>query len=66
MIHPRGWDPFGPSYSLRYVKEYAAEGVTTPMVRRWLLGRGINVPTGGLLPRSAYEGYVKAHPVVTK
>lgn len=48
-----------------HVREYAAMGVTAAMVRRWLLSRGIDAPKGAL-PRSAYEGYLKAHPALPR
>jgi len=44
----------------QHVRDYAAQGVTSRMVRDWLTSRGIDCRLG-VLPRAAYEGYVKAH-----
>lgn len=37
-------------------------GISRSEVRAWLASRGIDLPPKGRLPRSAIEGFIKAHP----
>jgi len=56
----RAWGsaPFGRGH----LEEYLSTGITTREVRAWLHSRGVDAHTKGLLPKSAYEAFLRAHP----